>query len=279
MPEEIRSKERVAPAPQQHGAGVPPKKRASGARPPAKKRPSIFRDPWVRRAGFVAVGLVILYLVFVISAILVGVLASDQPKTAAERDLTVYKKMIDAGSVEEKYWAGYADALVDLGQYGRAQEVLDQAEEVGVADVRVRLLYVVQTQLFYDTEKYESAIETGREGMKLLSDQRDADQKALAGGGDPTSLTATGLPDSYWALLSLIAQSYEKLGQDEDVLEALNFYIDNEPFASDMLEWRGDVYSRMGKSAEALADWNQAVRFVGTQEDIDRLQGKIDGAE
>lgn len=280
MPEDVRSKSRVVPVPKAAGSKPgKPTKLGAGKEGGAKKRPSIFRDPLVRTMGIVAVGLVIAYLVFIISGILVGVLASDQPQTAAERDLTVYKKMIDAGVVDEQYWAGYALALTNLGQYGRAQDVLDDAAAKEVGDPRIRALYTVQAELYFQQGEYQKAVDTGKEGMKLLEDQLTADQKAVISGGEPTALTATGLPDSYWEMAAKVGEAYEALGQDEDALEIISYNISNNPTASDLLEWRGDIYVRLGKTTEAVADWTEAIRFLGESDDVARVQDKIDGAK
>lgn len=275
MAVEARKSSRVTPEPSSAKGKRP--KPAPGGRP--AKRPSIFRDPRVRLMGFAAIGLVIFYLVVIISSILMGVLASDQPSTAAERDIDLYSAMIEAGAIDESVWAGYARALVEQGQYSRAQEVLDDAEKAGIGDTQVRALYSVQALVYKEQGKYEEAIATVDEAKKLLEDQLAADQAALRAGGNPTPLTATGLPGSYYEMMALQAECYEELGDDAKVIEILTAHLEVNSTAADILEWRGDVYARTGMTAEAIADWTKAMQFLGEPDEIEAIQAKIDGAE
>lgn len=275
MAVEARKSSRVAPAP--NSAKGKALKSAPGGRP--AKRPSIFRDPRVRLMGFIAIGLVIFYLVLIISSILMGVLASDQPSTGAEKDIALYSAMIDAGAIDEAVWAGYALALADQGQMTRAQQILDDAADAGIGDNQVRALYSVQALVYQRQGMYEEAIATAEEGMELLQTQGEADLAALRAGGNPTPLTATGLPGSYFEMQVIIAECYEELGDDEKVIELLTAHLEKNGTAADILEWRGDVYARTGKSAEAVADWTKAMQFLGEPDEIERVQTKIDGVE
>lgn len=254
-------------------------KRAKSSRGTKKSKQSIFRDPTVRTMGFIAIGLVVFYLAVIISSILVGVLANNQPQTMTERDLSRYRDQIESGSVDEEVWAGYAEALMGMNQMDAAQKALDDAKAKKVEDNQVRRLYLVQAQVYYKTEKYSKAISTAKAGMKLLEDQRKADTEQLYAGGDPTKLTATGLPEQYWTMVTVIAQSYEGLGKDKDVLDALDYYVANNKTAADIIEWRGDVYARTGKKDKALADYENAIRFSGDDATTKRLQDKIDGVK
>ena len=279
---------KARPATRRTAAKKAPVKAPASAARPASGKPSrrnkgaalsIFRDPTVRLMGFVAVGLVVFYLIVIISSILVGVLANSQPKTMVERDLSRYKEAIEAGSVDEEVWAGYATALMSMGQDSAAQRVLNDAKARKVEDNQKRRLYLVQSQLYYKSEEYKKALDTANAGMDLLEEQLKTDIKNLYSGGDPTELTATKLPEQYWFMVTIVAQSYEGLGKDKDAIEALNYYILNKPTAADIIEWRGDVYARMGEKDKALADFENAIRFAEDDAATQRIQDKIDGVK
>ena len=268
-------------APAAQGAKDKKGKRRSKSDPKAlkadkPKRRSMFED---RRVKFMAIGvggLVLIYLVVIIAALLMGVLANDQPQTMAERDLRLYRTSVENGSTEEKDWAGLAEALISVGNYREAQQTIDRANEIGIADPQHRGLYAAQARLYFETEQYEECVETADATVEMMLKQGKDDYEATLAGGSPTLLGASQWPDTFWQSMLLVASGHEALGDDEATIEALTRYLEMRPVASDALEWRGDVYARMGKTSEAREDYETAIQFFAPGEQRDEFQKKID---
>ena len=243
---------------------------------PKVRRRSIFEDRTVRTLGLGAGVLVLIYLVVIVAALLTGVLAGDQPQTMADRDLRIYRDLIEKGSVDEKHWAAYAEALISFGNLTEAQAVIDRAAEAGITDPQFRGLDAAQARLYYETGKYEECVELSEKTVAQMEKQGLEDYEAAMGGANPTPLGARQWPDPYWQMRMLIASGHEKLGQDEEAAKALTDYLVVRPVAGDVLEWRGDIYARMGKIEEARADYEKAIQFMTPGELRDALQAKID---
>lgn len=243
---------------QDSGAEASPKPKKKAA-----NRRSMFKDPVVRRMGFVAGGLVIFYLMVIVSALVMGMLNTKLPKTAAERDLTLARTRVESGSTSERDWATYAQALMDARQYGRAQAIIDQAKRAKLADPRQRHLDLAQTRLYFAEGKYDQTIKAADAGMQVLKKQLKADKVAYQKTKKTTTLLALGYGENYYSMLAMKGMALEKLGKDKDVLKVINEYLEYKPRASDMLEWRGDVYVRLGEKSKAEADYKEARRYLG----------------
>lgn len=243
-----------APTPE---SGAVPTSQATNA-----KR-SMFDDRTVRTMGFLAIGLVIFYLLVVLSALSLGMLNTGLPQTAAERDLGLARVKVQSGSTVERDWAVYAQALADSKQYGRAQGIIDQAKKARLVDPRAQHLVLAQTRLYLAQEQWTKAISAADAGMRLLQKQFDADSAKLKESGTASTMTALGLGENYFALLSIKASALEELGKDDELLKTLDKYITAKPRAADMLEWRGDVRARLGDKQKAVADYKEARQYLG----------------
>ena len=271
-------------APEEKGAQSKKGKRRSKSEPKTPKTPkgdkpkrrSMFED---RRVKFMAIGvggLILAYLVVIIAALLMGVLANDQPQTMADRDLRLYRTAVESGSTDEKDWAGLAEALISVGNYTEAQDTIDRANEIGIVNPQFRGLGAAQARLYLETEQYEEAVETAEEVYALMWKQGQEDFEATLGGADPTPLGAGQWPDPFWQSMMIVVEAQEGLGDDEAAIKALDRYLELRPVAGDALEWRGDIYARMGKVEEALADYEKAIQFIAPGEQRDEFQKKID---
>lgn len=242
-------------------------------RPAKPPRRSIFDDKVVRTMRFVAFGLVIFYLAVIVTALFLGILGNNAPKTAAERDMTIYRQKVEGGSQSERDWAVYAQALTDAGQYGRAQSVIDQAREAGYLDPRIHSLALAQVRLYYAEGKWEEAIEAADAGMAALRTQRDEDVKTYQESGKISPMVSQGLGDNYYRMLLIKATALEELEKDTDALAALDEYLAERATAADVLEWRGDVHLRLGNRDLAAADYRAAKRFSPNSTELD---GKLE---
>lgn len=242
-------------------------------RPATPPRRSIFDDTVVRNMRFAALGLVVFYLAVIVTALFLGILGNNAPKTAAERDMAVYRQKVEAGSQSERDWAVYAQALTDAGQYGRAQSVIDQARGAGYLDPRVHSLALAQVRLYYAEGKWEETVEAADAGMTALRKQQEADLAEYNAGGNPTVLVSQGLGDNYYRMLVIKATALEELDKDTDAIAALDEYLTARTTAADVLEWRGDIHLRLGNREQAAADYRAAKRFSPNSTELD---GKIE---
>ena len=249
MPDTIQQPELEGAQTPAEPTEAPPKKRGKKERRTEKRtekrskprrdasvvKRSIWEDKTVRILGFGAAGLVLLYLVVIIAAMLMGFIANEQPTTMVDRNLRIYKAEVESGSTEEEHWAGYADTLISAGSLNEAQNIIDRAKEIGIENNQNRGLFAAQARLYYETERYEEAIETADEGLDLLREQATKDFEAAVSGAGPTKLSAAQWPQGLWTMMLVRAQSYEKLGDDEGAVEALSEYIAMQRFGASIL--------------------------------------------
>lgn len=262
--------------PKVDSANRPERDALSEQGPRHRSRGSMFDDPVTRVMGFAAFGLVIFYLAVIVSALFSGVLGARAPQTAAERDLTMFRALVESGSQSERDWAAYAQALTDGGQYTRAQTIIDQAKEAKYLDPSGHHLALAQTRLFFAQKQWEDAVDAADAGMKALSKQADKEFEKMVASGKSTPTTAKGPGENYYKMLLVKATALEELDRDEEALKDLGEYLDARPTAADILEWRGDVNARLGNNEDAIADYTAARRFMTDPAElnskIDRLQ-------
>lgn len=252
---------------------------SAGKRPDKPPRRSIFDDKVVRAMRYVALGLIIFYLAVIVSALMLGILGDKAPKTAAERDMTIYREKVEGGSQSERDWAVYAQALTDSGQSGRAQSVIDQAREAGYLDPRIQSLALAQVRLYYAEGRWEETIKAADEGMAALSKQREKDLAEYRETGKASAMVSQGLGENYYRMLVIKATALEELGKDSEVIVALDEYLAKLTTAADILEWRGDVHARLGNSDLAAADYAAAKRFSPGSSELDDKIRQLGAAE
>ena len=243
---------------------------ASTSETPVRRRRSIFQDRTVRLMGAAALGLIILYLLVVIGALVSGLLGEGRPvQTSAERDLRMYSNMIQQGANTEDVWARYVDALIRTKQYGKAQQVIDQARRAKIVDPRRQLLAVSQVNLFIARKDWKQAVKAADTGMAALQKQYQADWTEYGKSKKPTVMTATGVGDNYYAMLYAKAKALEQLKQPNEAIAALDEYLKKKDTAADVFELRGDLRAASGEKEKALADYRAARVFLEDTKDID----------
>lgn len=238
---------------------------------PKPRKRSIFEDRTVRRMGFAALGLVIVYLLLIVGAISAGLLGQSRPiQTAAERDLRMYEDFIKQGSNSEDVWSRYANALIRTRQYGKAQQAIDQARKAGFVDPRRQYLALSQVNLDVARKDWNRVIADADAGMAALKKQFDADwDDYRATGGMPTVMTATGLGDNYYGMLYAKAKALQELKKTDEAIKALDEYLKEKNTDADVLEWRGDLHSAAGDKKKALKDYKAARQFLSDPAAID----------
>lgn len=222
-----------------------------------KKRKSIFRDPVVRALTYVAAGLVVLYLVAVVSALLTGVLGSSEPRTKLERDIQYYQGLAMQDPSNTANWKAYIEALIADRQYVKAQDVIDQAT-AAVDQTASQDILFSQARLHFATGDLEASIETCDEVRANLKTYYDA---AKARTGSPES-RGKEINENYWIALLVKAEALHDSGDSAGALACLDEYLVEWPTAADVFVRRGGIRAQQGDRAGAEADYREALKYL-----------------
>jgi tetratricopeptide (TPR) repeat protein len=233
---------------------------------PHRKRTSILDDPVVRRLTFVALGLVLLYLLTITSALVLGVLGASAPKTVVERDVQYYEALTMQDPTDTAVWLEYITALIEDGQYMKAQDVIDRAtaaiDQSGTEDFSI-----AQAQLYFARGDYEQCTALAdeiRSTLKAWYEESKATPGTAEAKGEPIN-------DNYYLALVVKAEAQIALGDDEGAIDTLTLYLDDNPTAADVYVRRGDLRASAGDIAGAEADFREALRYI--PDDAAALEG------
>lgn len=234
-----------------------PEQAAVPAKAKRKKRVSIFRDPVVRVMAIIATGLVVLYLVTVVSALLMGVLGSTEPRSRVERDVQYYEASAMRAPNDPAAWRRYVLALIADRQYQKAQKVIDQAGEA-VDQTATQDILLSQAELHFAREQYDDAIKTAEEVRKKL----DAYHKKALEKSDSDESKGKEVSENTWAALLIIAESQLNQGNNDEALKAFDEYLEQYKTAADVFVRRGNLRADMGDKEGAEKDFRQALVFL-----------------
>jgi tetratricopeptide (TPR) repeat protein len=228
------------------------------AQPAAKRQQaSIFADPIVRVMAWAAAGLLTLYLVVVVSALLTGVLTSPAPRTASERSLDAAQSAVKAGDHSAKALADYANALIEVQQFGAAQDVISTAPKTALgtptADVEV-----AQARLYLAEKDYAKSQSEADTAMKIIKTAFDA-QVAKAG----LNVAKTqGISNNYYDALLIKGAAAAAAGDPRGAIKAFDAYLEHDGFASDVLVQRAQAKLKIKDVAGAKADFQAALKYT-----------------
>jgi tetratricopeptide (TPR) repeat protein len=241
--------------------------RPAPGRPPAR-RGSIFRDPVVRVLAWGAVGLIVLYLITIVSALAMGVLGSTAPRTVAERNERVYESIVAEDPTDVVAWRKYIRTLLDTGQTLAAQDAIDRALQA-VDETGNEEISTAQAELYFSTSRYE-------EGIALADQIRgrlEVYYEEAKGQPDSPESRGAEIHENYWALVLMKAEAYDKLGDTASALEEFDLYLEERPTAADILVRRGYIRIDTGDTAGAEADFRAALRYLpGDKAALDGLK-------
>jgi tetratricopeptide (TPR) repeat protein len=155
----------------------------------------------------------------------------------------------------------YLSLLTDTRLISRAMQHIDNAGRVEKAYIRARAA-IIDGQI-------DSAIVILKELTASFPDEKLAYYtlgELLYGRRDYSNaiayLDSTLLIDSTFKLAyNILAYSYDKLGNTEKAIEAINTYIRLAPDEANPLDSRGDIYLNHGMVHEAIESYKQAVKI------------------
>jgi len=238
----------------------------------AKPQSSIFDDKVVRIMAFTATGLLILFLVTVVSALLTGVLQQTGPRTLMERELTVTGQAISAGTTDVSVWGQHISALAATNQFARARAVIADARE-SVDDSKTADITLGEVRLLRAQGEYQQALAAADRGIEQINKYHEAE--IAAGGTVGRAAELRGRHENYYTAKLLKAKIYEDMEDWEKALEYYTQFIEGFPGASDILVDRGNIKLRMGDESGAEADFREALRFdpyySGAHEGLERI--------
>lgn len=240
LPEESTPAEEVAPTAQ---TAVTTQPRSSG-------------DPVVRWLVIVVLGLLVLYLAGVASALVFGILGSDTPRTSVERDLYALEVQVRDSS-DPAVWGRYISSLTAAKQYARAQAELDKALPA-LDQSEGGELSIAQAQLYVAQERYEDALVAAEEAATIIKAYYD-EQLAQPG---MNYYKTYGINENYWVAVLAKAISYERMGQLPQAIEQYDEHLEANPTAADLLITRGLLKIEVGDVEGARTDLESASRFL-----------------
>ena len=234
---------------------------AKPPKPPKRpKRPQRPRDPVVGWLTLAIAGVVILWLVSMLSAILFGLLSPPvAPRTAAERDLMSLTATVQGGKANAQTYSQYVGTLISAGQLAKAQQSLDQALKITKSDKSY--LYARQAELLLARKDYQGAVTAADKAMaeaekefKAFQDENvKNNRKPLAGAVMPRSYADAALAKA------------EALVASEDhasAIKVFDLYLKQAPADADILVMRAQAKVKVGDKEGAAADFNAALKYI-----------------
>ena len=114
-------------------------------------------------------GVTILWLAFLVSTVVWGLVTTSGPRTAVERSLGVYKAEVDRGTDDPQVWADYISALISGRQYALAESTVEEA--LGVVTDKTSLILAQQTRLYFESGDHEAAIDAADATIAASDDE------------------------------------------------------------------------------------------------------------
>lgn len=231
--------------------------RSTGVESSGVARESLFADPVIRALSGILALVVILFLATILSALLMGVVGSDAPRTVRERDLRAYEFATSSGSVDPEDWKRYIGALIDSGQLQKAQEIVDRGKQV-IDDRPGQDMTFAQAQVYLAAGEYEKAAEAAGGGMKNLEAYHEAQKKVE---GSPESRKQP-INENYWGLLYTRAMAHIELKDWKSAAADLDQYLETKAGASDVYVRRAEVRIELGDRKGAESDYRRALKHL-----------------
>ena len=157
--------------------------------------------------------------------------------------LTFFKQALDANLKVEQFWVSYIDALITVGRFDEASEVLANGEQCGVSAEKLGAFYQ-QLKVSVSKEANKAAKrQTLSEKRKRLAEKKKSKKRKGQGassGTEPSQDQLNQLLDHYQA---------GKLGDAETLARSLT-----QKFPKHLFAWKilGVVLRQMGRLSESL---------------------------
>jgi len=222
-----------------------------------RKRVSIFRDPVVRALAWGAAGLITLYLVTVVAALVMGVIGDSTPRTMAEKYERVYEAAVLENPADIYSWEQYIDALIQTEQTLAAEDAIERALE-SVEESATQSISARKARLLVDTGEFEDAIAL-IDSIRVNLERYYEEAKKQP---DSDESKGAGIAEAYWDVLILKAEAQVALGDKQAAIETYDVYLEEKSGAADVLVRRGLLKADVGDTTGAEADFRAALRYI-----------------
>jgi tetratricopeptide (TPR) repeat protein len=228
-------------------------------------------DPVVRTLILAIFGVLILFLVAIVSAMLFGFLRPPlAPRTLLERELTTYGEDVAKGTADAKTWANYVAALIDAGQLSKAKTTL--AAALASAKTDTSYILVQQARLQFSSGDYAACVKSCDAALAAAESEQKARLDALKAKGIRQP-AANELPASWLEAAHLKGDTLALMNDVPAALKAYDRYLEVSPRDSDMLVARGLLRAKSGDKAGAEKDFREALKYIpGYQPALDGLK-------
>lgn len=242
-----------------HSPGTGTDEAVTPRRPaPPRKR----RDPIVGALITTILLIIVLTLVTVVYALLTGVFGTGAPRTAGERRIMAAQAKIEAGSKVPKEWNEYILALIDDGQYRKAQEWIDKGKKtLKDQEISADMIYM-QAELQVAQGKIDEGSKTADLAMKTIKDRYEQGKASAAKSGKPDKASAFGIDQNYYDLLLLKAEIYENKKDWAKAVKAYDEFLGAKETAATVFVQRGAAKEKLGDKAGAESDFRRALVFI-----------------
>lgn len=215
-------------------------------------------DPIVTALWFAVLSIVVLTLVTVAYALATGVLGTGAPKTAAQQRVVTTGGLVKAGSKEPADWRNYVDALIEVGEYGEAQRLIDRGKaSLKEQEISADMVYM-QAKLHHAQEEFDLSLKSADEALNTIKTTYEAAKDA----GVMSKAASFGINENYWDLLLLKADILQKQNKLTEAKAVYDEYLAENKTAADVFTMRGVVKEKLGDDAGAEQDYKRTLAFI-----------------
>lgn len=219
------------------------------------------RDPLSTFLAFSIFFVISVALTGVLYLLVTNVLDPVAPRTAAEAQLIAVENAVKTQPASGQAWGDYVRALVAVGDYDRADEVLQQARKTLASNDEQRLFVeIAGVQMLLDRGKYDEAYAAANKTRALEKSVRAAAVKQAKESGIRINPALIGADTSTEVYL-LHARAAGALKKWDEAIESLDQALIYTPRAADLLYLRGDAHLKKGDKAKAAADFALALKY------------------
>lgn len=239
--------------------------------PAPRVRVATQQDPLVRVLGLTILIIIALTLVTVVYALLTGVFGTGAPRTMTEQRIVAAQAKVEAGSTDPRDWMGLILALIDDGQFAKAQEWIDKGDATLPDQEYSAEMAYMQADLHLAQGDAEEALEVADQALATMKSTTDAMVEDFKVTGRPNKGTAYGLSDIYYEVLLLKAEIFETREEWTEALACYDEYLAENPTAATVFTERGEVKEQLGDTEGAEADFRQTLTYIA--DDTNALAG------
>ena len=224
------------------------------------------KDPLIQILVVTILMVIVLALVTGVYAYVTGVFGNGAPRTYTEDRILSTRAKVDAGSKAPAEWNAYILALIEDGQYGKAQEMIDKGSKLlPDQDIGADMLYM-QASLDFAQGNDGEAMKEADAAIKVIKARYEEGKKNQKETGNPDPAFSAGLNDNYYELLLLKAEVFEKRKDWKNAVKAYDAYLADKPTAATVFTDRANAKATIGDKAGAEKDYRATLMFIPDDE-------------